>query len=194
MLKIMGISIFSMLVLAGFPLNSFSQEDAAPAKAATSETAAPTEENAAKTADIRRLMNITGGGDIGKQVIEQMLESFKASNPEIPATFWDDFIKEVDASQLVELNVPIYDKYLSHDDIKGIIAFYESPVGQKFIDVLPQIVQESYVAGQEWGYGIGTKLREKLEEKGYLKTEAAPADQAPAAQTAPAEAAPIKAE
>ena len=192
MFKMIGISAFFILALTSFPLNSFS-EDAAPAAgtvmAAADAPAAggPAEDKVAKMQDIRKLMNLTGGGDIGKQVIEQMLETFKQSNPDIPASFWDEFMKEVDPNQLIELNVPIYDKHLSHEDIKGIIAFYESPVGKKFIQALPQIVQESYAAGQQWGYSVGTKLREKLEEKGYLKKEeAAGQAAAPATATAPA--------
>ena len=188
MLRRIGLLFFTIVALMFVPQNSFSEDAATPAAPA----AASAEDKDAKLADIRKLMNLTGGGDIGKQVVEQMLETFKQSNPNIPETFWTEFMKEVDANQLIELNVPIYDKHLTHEDIKGIIAFYESPVGKKFITVLPQIVEESYAAGQEWGYGIGTKLRNKLEKEGYLKQEeavpaggaAAPAAGTPAAPAA----------
>ena len=184
-LWVLPVFVFAAFVLAGMPQNSFSEDAPAVAPSAAPapepSAAAPTEDKTAKLSDIRKLMNLTGGGDVGKQVVEQMLETFKQSNPDIPATFWDEFMKEIDANQLIELNVPIYDKHLTHEDIKGIIAFYESPVGKKFIEVLPKIVEESYAAGQQWGYGIGTKLRSKLEEKGYLKKEGTM--EAPAAQS-----------
>ena len=183
MSKNKGLYLFLTVILLSIPVISFS-EDAAPAAPAASE------DKTAKLNDIRRLMNLTGGGDVGTQVVEQMLEAFKQSNPDIPESFWTEFMKEdVNANQLIELNVPIYDKYLSHEDIKGIIAFYESPVGKKFIEVLPKIVEESYAAGQQWGYGIGTKLRNRLQEKGYLKEEAPSATEpsAPAAEPEKAE-------
>jgi len=192
--KLWTLSVCFVVLLAFIyiPKNSFSEDAATPAAdtkvaaAPTAAPAAPAENKTAKLADIRKLMNLTGGGDVGKQVVAQMLETFKQSNPDIPESFWTEFMQEVDANQLIELNVPIYDKHLTHEDIKGIIAFYESPVGKKFIEVLPSIVEESYAAGQDWGYGIGTKLRNKLEEKGYLKKEetSAPGVGAPAAASA----------
>jgi uncharacterized protein len=138
----------------------------------------------AKLADIRKLISLTGGDKVGEQMIDQMIKSFSAYNPNIPAEFWADFKKDVDTNKITEMNIPVYDKYLSHDEIKETIKFYESPVGKKLIDVLPKVLEETYTAGEQWGYEVGTKLQNKLIEKGYLKTEgaAAPAAAAPAAK------------
>jgi hypothetical protein len=38
---------------------------------------------------------------------------------------------------------PIYDKYFSSDDLKELVAFYKSPIGEKFVKLMPQIYQES---------------------------------------------------
>ena len=128
-------------------------------------------ENPEKLADIRKLIALTGGDELGKQMIEQMVESFKQSFPQTPADFWQEFLSPTNASQLTELNVPIYDKYLTHDEIKEIIRFYESPTGKKLIEALPQISQESYQSGEQWGYDMGMKVRDKLIKGGYLKEE-----------------------
>ena len=41
-----------------------------------------------------------------------------------------DLIAEVNINELVELIVPIYDKYLTHYEIQKIVDFYQTPVGQ----------------------------------------------------------------
>ena len=41
-----------------------------------------------------------------------------------------------------EYLVTIYDKYFTHEDIKSLIAFYESPAGKKYLDTMPEITQE----------------------------------------------------
>jgi len=121
-----------------------------------------------KLTDIRKLMNLTGAGEIGDQVVEQMMYAMRMSAPDAPAEFWDEIRQGIHPEELVELNVPIYDKYLSHEDIKAIIAFYQSPVGAKFLSVLPNIAQESYQAGGRWGNELAQGVAQKMIDKGYL--------------------------
>ncbi|HEX9934648.1 MAG TPA: DUF2059 domain-containing protein [bacterium] len=135
--------------------------------AVSSAAAQNADSTAEKREDIKRLMVLTGAGNIGMQVMNQLTESFKKSLPQVPNGFWDDYMAEVDASSLVQLCVPIYERHLSHSDIKELIRFYESPAGQRLIKVLPVIMQESMEAGQRWGQEIGQKAVQKLREKGY---------------------------
>jgi hypothetical protein len=99
--------------------------------------------------------------------MDQLLGSFRQSNPAVPAKFWDDLRGELNAGQLTELVVPIYDRHLSHDDIKQVIAFYESPAGRKLISVQPQIVAESMKAGQDWGRAAAERILRRMKEQGY---------------------------
>lgn len=123
------------------------------------------QDRSAKIKDIRRLMDITGSGNIGMQVMSNMIESYKKMLPNVPPSFWDGFVKEVDIDSLVEMIIPIYDKYLTHEEIKEIIKFYESPVGKKLIKVLPMITNESMEVGSKWGRDISNKLIEKLQKE-----------------------------
>ena len=74
---------------------------------------------------------------------------------------------EVNANELVELVIPIYGKYLTHNDVKQLIRFYKRPVGKKLIEVQPMIMQESMMIGQEWGLKIAEKVVKSLKDKGY---------------------------
>lgn len=124
-------------------------------------------EKAAKREDIKKLLELTGAAKLGIQVMEQMISSFKRSMPQIPAKFWDEFLAEVQVDDLIHLITSIYDKYLSHADIKALIVFYESPAGKRYVKAQPLIVRESMTAGQKWGQEIAKKVMKKLQEKGY---------------------------
>lgn len=135
--------------------------------AAVAHGADQTAQTTAKQADIRRLMELTGAGKLGVQVMNQMMAAFKQSQTGVPDKFWNDFMAEVDPDEIVEMAIPSYDKHLTHAEIKELIKFYESPVGKKLISVQPEIMQECMVAGQEWGRKLGEKVAKRLQEEGY---------------------------
>ena len=72
---------------------------------------------------------------------------------------------EVDADEMIEMVIPIYQKYLTEEDIQAINAFYNTPEGKKLIRVQPAIVQESVQAGQQWGEELARRVIEKYEEE-----------------------------
>lgn len=51
-------------------------------------------------------------------------------------------------------------KHYTHDDIKKMIEFYNSPVGKKIQEVTPKMVNDQMQAGQEWGMEF-TKIIQK---------------------------------
>ena len=125
--------------------------------------------NDAFSKDIYRLLELTGSAKVGIQVMSQMLNSFKEAMPKVPNEFWDEIMNEVDERSLIDLIIPIYKKHYTPEDVKAIIAFYETPIGKKTIEVLPKITADSMIAGRAWGLQIGAKVQAKLKEKGYDK-------------------------
>ena len=91
----------------------------------------------------------------------------KQAIPDVPEEFWTKFMAKVDASELTELIVPIYAKYFTHDEVKQLLAFYQTPLGQKMIANQPAIMQESMEAGQKWGGQLGARVARELEAEGY---------------------------
>jgi uncharacterized protein len=120
-------------------------------------------EETQKQKDIRKLLKITGSGELGTQVMNQMVVSMKKAMPQVPEKFWGDFMKEVRTDELVDLIVPVYDRNLSQDDVKELIKFYETPTGKKFVSVLPKITQESMVVGEKWGRQLAERVIKKLQ-------------------------------
>jgi uncharacterized protein len=120
----------------------------------------------AKIADIERLMTATGARQIGEQILGQMLDIFRKGHPEVPAEMWSELQKAFGEEDLMKELVGVYDKHLTHDDIKALLAFFESPAGRKLIKVQPLIMQDSMAIGQAWGARAGERLQQRLKEKG----------------------------
>jgi len=122
-----------------------------------------------KIKNIRKIMELTGSGRLGVQVIQNMVGSFRTTYPNVDPTFWDDFLKEVKPEDLVNMVVPVYDRNFTDAEIDGMLAFYSSPVGQKVLSKLPVVLQESMQVGQTWGQELSKKIMQKLQQKGYIK-------------------------
>ena len=128
-------------------------------------------QSVSKTNDIKRLLEITGSGKLGVQVGQTMISSFKQTYPNVPEEFWNNFLKELNSDVLINMIIPIYDKYYSESEIRELTEFYQSALGKKVIATMPQIMQESMQAGQSWGRAIGEKVYTNLKEKGFVKKE-----------------------
>lgn len=124
----------------------------------------------AKTAAIHRLLEVTGAIAMGSQMVDQLLSIQAQAQPSIPAEVWADIREEIDFSEFEPAMVHIYDKHFSANEIEGLLAFYESDIGRRFIEKQPAIVQDSMAAGQAWALGIQEKLRAKLEKRGFKPT------------------------
>ena len=117
-----------------------------------------------KQKDIRKLLDITGSGKLGTQVMTQMIGNMKKAMPQVPETFWANFMKEVHTDELIDLIVPVYDRNLTQSDVTELIRFYESPTGKKFVSVLPKITQESMGVGEQWGRELAMRVMVKLQQ------------------------------
>ena len=131
--------------------------------------------------DIVRLLKMTGaealGIQIGVSVTNQMIDSLMKQNPEIPpnavASIKDE-ISKVFAEEMPKLMsevVPVYAKHFTQDEIKGLIAFYSTPLGKKSIAAMPAVMNECMQVGQAWGKdlapGLVPRLESRLKKEGF---------------------------
>ncbi len=56
----------------------------------------------------------------------------------------------------------IYKKYLTLDELKQIVLFYESPVGKKLGEVTPTMTAEGMEVGQQLSVEMMTTLQEEI--------------------------------
>lgn len=112
---------------------------------------------------IKALMIKTGAGNMATQMMGQMVPALKQMAPNAPDAFWDKIMAEVDSNEVIDMTVPIYQKYLSQEDINALNEFYNSPAGQKMIQVQPKIMRESITVGQQWGQQVAKKVMAEYE-------------------------------
>lgn len=139
---------------------SAKKPEAAPAPAAATADAAI---DPAFEADIQRLLALSGAVMNGQQVVDQMMVSMRQLAPELPEAFWAEAKTELRAEEFVGLIVPIWAKYYTHDEVKALIAFYESPVGRKMVSVQPAVLTEAMEAGRRWGEAVGVRIMLKVQ-------------------------------
>ena len=118
---------------------------------------------------MKKFFKASGSEASFKNVIILMMNNFK-TNPAfatIPDEFWTEFAKEAEESYgEVEMKIAeVYQQHFTNDEIKQLIAFYESPIGKKLVQEQPAIQADSYKYGSEWGQKLGAKIVEKIQKK-----------------------------
>jgi hypothetical protein len=69
--------------------------------------------------------------------------------------FFEKFRSKLDTKRLVDMAVVRYDEQFSDEDIKGLLSFYGTPLGQKAVSVLPKLTIELQQDGQALGQKMG---------------------------------------
>ena len=69
----------------------------------------------------------------------------------------DDLLMPDFVAQQADLNTQIVDVWGNNftiEDLKGLRAFYATPLGKKLIETLPAVTQQGMSAGQAWGQRV----------------------------------------
>ena len=111
---------------------------------------------------VKELLMAMGGEAFSKQMMQAIINAYKPRFPNATESFGNDFAKEVNPNEFLDMVAPLYTKHLTPDEIKKITAFYQTPAGKKLGQAFPQIVQEATPIGQGWGLSLGLKAMEKL--------------------------------
>jgi uncharacterized protein len=111
-----------------------------------------------KEADIRALLELVGARDLVQDSLTTSSEQYRdkllgtVPNNEKGQAFINAFIisyeKKYHADQVTEQLVTIYDKHYSDEEIKGLLQFYGSPLGQKVAAEMPKINRETQAASR----------------------------------------------
>lgn len=128
-----------------------------------------------KRADIERLLSMTGSLSLGKQMASaitvSMVQSLKHSRPDIPEKALDVLPAEIIATfdenigSLKDEMIPLYHRHFSAAEIKGLINFYSTDLGQKAIKTMPVLMQEGMLVGQRWGQSLAPKIKQRVAAK-----------------------------
>jgi uncharacterized protein len=134
-----------------------------------------------KHQDIAKLVELTGAMQNMTSAVDimlpRMMDLIRKSNPRISPEVLeslekdgrDEFHKAI--PELIEPIIAIYDANYSAEEIRQLLAFYDSPLGRKMIAQTPQIMQQSVAVGAAWGKSVGERVGERIrtsaKQKGY---------------------------
>jgi hypothetical protein len=129
-----------------------------------------------KTEDIKELMELMDAEKTIDAMMDNMIPIFRQQatmllKSEEGQEAMEDFmdfmlakVKEVSKGMLDDM-IPIYDKHFTHDEIKGLQAFYATPLGKKLLDKTPELSQEIMnLSMMKYMPEMQKAMREKLEQ------------------------------
>lgn len=142
-----------------------------------------------KRVDIRKLIELTGLEEVvilsADSVVDKIFPILKKAiakdNPEVIEAVLAimkrttlSLVKRqiISPGGLVDRVIPIYDRHYSHNEIRALIKFYESPLGKKMASIRPEITKEGIVVAEQWVRYLEPLLiqaiEKSLEKKGYV--------------------------
>ncbi len=115
-------------------------------------TTAATPMDPAKETDIHALLDLVGAHDQVQDSVNQIAQQYREKllayvpNNEKGQAFVNatinDYEKRYDVNRVTEQLVALYDKHYTDEEIKGLLQFYGSPLGQKVAAESPKIFRE----------------------------------------------------
>jgi uncharacterized protein len=147
-LIIIYVGMFLVAIQGGSP----GSVQAAAQSSTTSQNQSKAAIDPAKEADIRSLLELVGARDQVQDSVRQSAEQYRekllASVPDndkgqaFVNTTINEYEKRYNYDKVNEQLVALYDKHYTDDEIKSLLQFYGSPLGQKVAAESPKIFHE----------------------------------------------------
>lgn len=146
--------------------------------------------------DILQLIKMTQATNmaqlVGDAVAQQLANNLKAAHPEVPQKAFTiiqeetrkTFTDPATINKLINNLVPVFAKYYTDQDVRGMIAFYKTPLGKKVIATNPKIAQAGLQIGEDWGRALAPELVQHIQER--FKQEGIKLDDDKGSSTGPA--------
>ena len=151
-LALIALYVGTFFVVAGGAPGSAQEQ---PEKAAAA--VAPAALDPVKEADIRSLLELAGAAELFQDAVEksagqytvkiEMAVQDPSRAQKLSAAFLERYKAHFRTEEMTGELVRLYDKHFSAEEIKALLQFYGSPLGQKFAAEMPGLGQEAQVAG-----------------------------------------------
>lgn len=129
----------------------------------------------AKETDIHSLLELVGTRDAVQDAAsrgaEQFRENLSASVPDndrgqqFVNAFVGEYQKKFDPEEVTSQFVAVYDKHFTDDEIKGLLQFYGSPLGQKYAAEMPKITSEIQAANRSVNMRMAKEILQDLRKE-----------------------------
>lgn len=129
----------------------------------------------ASKADVERFLDAMHTRDMMTQMVtvmknqeHQMTHQMITKQKNLPPDFEvktskmiDDMMDNMPIDDLLQAMIPVYQRHFTKGDIDALVAFYNSPTGQKMVKELPAITAESMQASS----GIMQKMIAQMTQR-----------------------------
>lgn len=78
--------------------------------------------------------------------------------------FIDEFVKTIDLNGMLDDMIPVYQRHLTKHDVNAMLAFYNTPTGQKLLREQPAMMSEGMQAMQPRMQRMMSDLMDKVEQ------------------------------
>ena len=120
--------------------------------------------------------NSTVFGPLIPGVVEQAKLLFLQQDPalqkdlnDVAANLRTEFAPRV--SEVTDELAKLYAANFSEQELKTVLAFYQSPAGKKLVTIQPQVAEQSMRYAQDWARKLSdevvAKMREEMKKKGH---------------------------
>ena len=149
------------------------------ARPATAQAPAP-QPSPGRAALAKQIVEIKGVKDIFEPLVRGVVE--KTKNMFMQTNFmWAKDLNEVAAieekqyaprvSELVDATARIYAAHFTEQELKQLLAFYQSPVGKKALVEEPKVLDEAMAYAGTWGDDLSQEvigdMREQMKKRGH---------------------------
>ena len=126
------------------------------------------------TAAAKELMVVMRSADNFKTMMPSIMQALKPAivqgRPEVDRDF-DALVPvllgamNARLDEIIDKVAGIYARNFSAAELREVAAFYRGPTGQKFVQKLPGVMQESLAVGQQFGQQVAGELQKRMVEE-----------------------------
>jgi len=150
-----------------------------PAAAQTSTTSAEPAsrqdvENLFAVLKLDRMMQVTMSA-AADQMKNNLPELMRQQNIEVPKEQLDamaeDVFRDYPMKEVLDSMIPVYQKHLNKVDVANILAFYQSPTGQKMLNEMPEMSKEAMQAANPVMKQWMTTMMQRMQDRAHSMAE-----------------------
>jgi hypothetical protein len=141
-------------------------------------SAAADEPAVAGGSDVDKLVALTGPADMNAQIAaavsSQLNAQMKELGPDVPTRLYE-VVDEVTTAEFERASrqgddlqrrlSALYSKHFSSEEVRGLVSFYESPIGRRWLAEAASIAHGTQEIGQAWMNEVLPRIRDGVQEK-----------------------------
>ena len=124
-------------------------------------------------ATLQKMLSVSGTDAAIKAAPEQMIRILKQQDPNMSEALSAKLKEWMEQSlpDLIKMMTPVYAECYTQKDLEDMIAFYQTPLGQKIVASQPKVVEGMSKVLPEWSAIWTPKLLELMKEAGQTPAE-----------------------